>query len=116
MEKLYFKDDRHEDFYSSVTCGWSDSPAEQRGKLITYLLGASPVTRKHYEDIYDRTSHSVRSGCWRESWNTSESRLLIAWASALVGSIEAPAAGSGTLMPCLLAAYQWSDVLEELAG
>lgn len=103
---LNFVDGFHKSFYYRVAKELMD---DDKGKLMAYTLGASPMTREHFDEIYDG---AIRSSCWRESWNTSDSRLLIAWAMAMVGEIEAPAAAGGTLVPCLLAAYQWSDALE----
>lgn len=102
---LHFVDKRHETFYHQVT----ELIDDDKGKLLAYTLGAAPVTREHFEQIYDG---SIRSGCWTEEWNTSDSRLVIAWAMAMVGSIETPAAAGGTLAPCLLAACRWSEALE----
>lgn len=101
---LYFVDRNHEVFYRRVPMD------DDKGKLLAYILGADPVTREHFEQIYD--GKGIRSGCWKAGWNTTKSRLLIAWAMAVTGDIETPAAAGGTLVPCLLAALQWSDSLE----
>lgn len=103
---LHFVDRSHKAFYHRVT----ELIDDEAGKLLAYILGADPTTREHFDEIYD--GKGIQRGCWRESWNTHGSRLLIAWAMAMVGEIETPVAAGGTLVPCLLAALQWSDALE----
>lgn len=101
---LYFVDGNHEAFYRRAPMD------DDKGKLLAYILGADATTREHFDEIFE--GGGFRSGCWLEDWNTPKSRLLIAWAMAMVGDIETPAAAGETLVPCLLAAYQWSDALE----
>lgn len=104
---LHFVDGYHETFYHRVTKLMDD-----KGKLLAYIMGAAPTTREHFEEIYD--GKGIRSGCWREDWNTPKSRFVIAWAMAMVGDIETPAAAGGTLVPCFLASLRWSDALERV--
>lgn len=104
---LYFVDGNHEAFYRRVGEELLD---DDKGKLLAYTLGADPTTREHFDEIFE--GGGIRSGCWREDWNTSDSRLVIAWAMAMTGELETPAAAGGTLVPCLLSALRWSDVLE----
>lgn len=99
---LHFVDRHHEAFYHRVLIN------DDNGKLLAYILGADATTREHFWEIYD--GGGIRSGCWRESWNTPESRFVIAWAMAMVEDMETPAAAGGTLVPCLLTAYRWSNV------
>lgn len=108
--RLHFRDAEHEKFYHYIIHDLEGDEGYYT-RLIVYLLGASPVTRTHFWDAYDGCTQCIRSGCWRESWNTPESRLVIALAAVLTCDIEAPAAASGTLVPCIVDAYQWSDTL-----
>ena len=80
---------------------------------IVYLLAASDVLRAHFWEVYDNHTHSIKPGCWRASWNTPETRLLIALAARLAGE---PEAGAAPLVPVMIDALAWGQKLDEAMG
>jgi len=108
--KLYFKDHTHKNCYEEVLSQMKDPDVFSR--IAVFLLTSSPDTRDYFYDIYDPDRKQVRSGCWNEPWITPKSKLLIAAALSLTGSLDAPMAACGTLWPVIMSAYECVDQLE----
>ena len=72
-----------------------------------------PILRAHFWEVYDNHAHGIKPGCWRASWNTPETRLLIALAARIAGE---PEAGAAPLAPVMMDALAWGQKLDEAMG
>ena len=76
---------------------------------------ALPISsnRAHFWEVYDNHTHGIKPDCWRASWNTPETRLLIALAARIAGE---PEAGAAPLAPVIMDALAWGQRLDEAMG
>lgn len=106
-----WRDKDQEDFYRHMLHDLEGAEGPYT-KLIVYLLAAHPLTRENFWMIYDNHSHNIKSGCWDEDWNTTESRLVIALAAILSGDLASAMAAGGTLAPSIVDALVWSNYID----
>ena len=100
---LPFRDAVHESFFEAMAAELGE--VDDYTKMLVYLLSATRETRDHFYDIYDVERQEIRPGCWEEPWNTPMSKLVIAAALSLTGSLEAPIAAHSTILSPLLHAF-----------
>lgn len=112
---LHFVDKYHEDFYS-FTLQDLEGCEGPYTRLVIFLLSSCDVLREHFWEVYSNHIHGIRSGCWREPWQTPESRLIIALACMLSGDLSATVAAGGTLAPAIIDALYWSDEVDAITG
>ena len=104
---LSFQDAAHKSFFETVTAELGD--VDDRTKMAVNLLSATQETRDYFHDIYDVGRQEIRPGCWEEPCNTPMSKLVIAAALSLAGSLEAPIAAHSTILSPLLYAFDWAE-------
>lgn len=114
-ENLRFVDEYHQAFYE-YTLQDLEGCEGPYTRIIVYLLSASAVTREYFWEAYSNRIHGIRPNCWRASWQTPESRLLIALACMLSGDLSATVAAGGTLAPAIIDALYWSDNVDAIMG
>ena len=102
----------HEQFYDDILRDLEGAEGPHT-RPVVYLLAASDILRAHFWEVYDNHTHSIKPGCWRTSWNTPETRLLIALAARLAGE---PEAGAAPLVPVMMDALAWGQKLDEAMG
>lgn len=107
---LPFRDAAHKSFFEAVVAELGD--VNDHTKMAVNLLSATQETRDHFYDIYDVDRQEIRPGCWEELWNTPMSKLIIAAALSLTGSLEAPIIARSTILPPLLYAFAWAEQQE----
>ena len=95
---LSFVGTAHEKFYDDMLKDLEGAEGPHTRPMV-YLLAASDVLRAHFWEVYDNHAHGIKPGCWRASWNTPETRLLIALAARLAGE---PEAGAAPLAPVIV--------------
>lgn len=109
---LTFLGAAHEKFYDDTLRDLEGAEGPHTRPMV-YLLAASDVLRAHFWEVYDNHAHGVKPGCWRASWNTPETRLLIALAAKIAGE---PEAGAAPLAPVIADALAWAGRLDEAMG
>ena len=109
---LTFLGAAHEQFYDDILRDLEGAEGPHT-RPVVYLLAASDVLRAHFWEVYDNHTHSIKPGCWRASWNTPETRLLIALAARIAGE---PEAGAAPLAPVMMDALAWGQKLDEAMG
>ena len=107
---LPFRDAVHKSFFEAVVAELED--VNDHTKMVVNLLSATQETRDHFYDIYDVERQEIRPACWEELWNTPMSKLIIAAALSLTGSLEAPIIARSTILPPLLFAFAWAEQQE----
>lgn len=109
---LTFVGTAHEQFYDDTLRDLEGAEGPHT-RPVVYLLAASDILRAHFWEVYDNHTHGIKSGCWRASWNTPETRLLIALAAKIAGE---PEAGAAPLAPVVADALAWAGKLDEAMG
>ena len=107
---LTFVGTAHEKFYDDILRDLEGAEGPHT-RPVVYLLAASDILRAHFWEVYDNHTHGIKPGCWRASWNTPETRLLIALAAKMAGEPEA-----APLAPVIADALAWAGQLEETMG
>ena len=106
---LTFLGAAHEQFYDDILRDLEGAEGPHTRPMV-YLLAASDILRAHFWEVYDNRAHGIKPGCWRASWNTPETRLLIALAARIAGE---PEAGAAPLAPVIADALVWAGKLNE---
>ncbi|MBW4080259.1 DUF6075 family protein [Paenibacillus sp. S150] len=70
-----FKDIKHEQFYEG-NIRMTHSQQDPYRKALFYLLGLTPQTRQHIQDIYDYEESCIRLEGLEQGWQTSSSIKL----------------------------------------
>lgn len=109
---LTFVGTAHEKFYDDTLKDLEGAEGPHT-RPVVYLLAASDVLRAHFWEVYDNHTHGIKPDCWRASWNTPETRLLIALAALIGGEAEA---GAAPLAPVIADALAWAGKLNESMG
>ena len=107
---LTFVGTAHEKFYDDILRDLEGAEGPHT-RPVVYLLAASDILRAHFWEVYDNHTHGIKPGCWRASWNTPETRLLIALAAKMAGEPEA-----APLAPVIADALAWAGKLDETMG
>ena len=107
---LTFVGTAHEKFYDDILRDLEGAEGPHT-RPVVYLLAASDILRAHFWEVYDNHTHGIKSGCWRASWNTPETRLLIALTAKMAGEPEA-----APLAPVIADALAWAGKLDETMG
>ena len=107
---LTFVGTAHEQFYDDTLRDLEGAEGPHTRPMV-YLLAASDILRAHFWEVYDNRAHGIKPGCWRASWNTPETRLLIALAAKMAGEPEA-----APLAPVIADALAWAGKLDETMG
>ena len=107
---LTFVGTAHEQFYDDTLRDLEGAEGPHT-RPVVYLLAASDVLRAHFWEVYDNRAHGIKPGCWRASWNTPETRLLIALTAKMAGEPEA-----APLAPVIADALAWAGKLDETMG
>ena len=106
---LTFVGTAHEKFYDEILRNLEGAEGPHT-RPVVYLLAASDILRAHFWEVYDNHTHGIKPDCWRASWNTPETRLLIALAALTAGE---PEAGAAPLAPVIADALAWAGKLNE---
>ena len=109
---LTFVGTAHEQFYDDTLRDLEGAEGPHTRPMV-YLLAASDILRAHFWEVYDNRAHGIKPGCWRASWNTPETRLLIALAAKIAGE---PEAGAAPLAPVIADALTGAGKLDEAMG
>ena len=107
---LTFVGTAHEKFYDDILRDLEGAEGPHT-RPVVYLLAASDILRAHFWEVYDNHTHGIKPGCWRASWNTPETPLLIALAAKMAGEPEA-----APLAPVIADALAWAGKLDETMG
>lgn len=107
---LTFVGTAHEKFYDDILRDLEGAEGPHT-RPVVYLLAASDILRAHFWEVYDNHTHGIKPGCWRASWNTPETRLLIALTAKMAGEPEA-----APLAPVIADALAWAGKLDETMG
>ena len=107
---LTFVGTAHEKFYDDTLRDLEGAEGPHT-RPVVYLLAASDILRAHFWEVYDNHTHGIKPGCWRASWNTPETRLLIALTAKMAGEPEA-----APLAPVIADALAWAGKLDETMG
>ena len=108
---LTFLGAAHEQFYDDILRDLEGAEGPHTRPMV-YLLAASDILRAHFWEVYDNRAHGIKPG-GRASWNTPETRLLIALAARIAGE---PEAGAAPLAPVMMDALAWGQRLDEAMG
>ena len=109
---LTFVGTAHEQFYDDILRELEGAEGPHT-RPVVYLLAASDILRAHFWEVYDNHVHGIKPGCWRASWNTPETRLLITLAAKIAGE---PEAGAAPLALVIADALAWAGKLDEAMG
>lgn len=113
---LAFASKAHEDAYNKAVREL-DGAEGPFTLILLFILTASAVTRAHLWEILDpHFPHSdILTECLSADWMTEEARFLVALA-AMASCETEDRLVKGSLLPTVLDALAWAEVLHETFG
>ena len=114
---LTFVGTAHEKFYDDMLKDLEGAEGPFTLPLL-FILTASAVTRAHLWEILDPAfpRSDILPECLTADWMTDEARLLVALAARVSCATVEDRAARGTLLPTVVDALAWADILYEIYG
>ena len=112
-----FVNKNHEDAYNKAVKDLEGAEGPFTLPLL-FILTASAVTRAHLWEILDPAfpRSDILPECLTANWMTDEARLLVALAARVSCATVEDRAARGTLLPTVVDALAWADILYEIYG